>query len=138
MIIFPYLLGSLITILLFLIGKRFIKKTKKNTSIIYSQAYALSIVKQFIIVSKEEKVIKTQTSEYEKKMNIPVVLVDQQAYWIINNTLFVADEIDGLINKDSTRTVDTMSMDKIQLEKTMLIVEALTERAEDDNWTSRN
>lgn len=138
MIIFPYLFGSLITILFFGIAKKFIKKPKKNIFIPYSQAYALSIIKPFVVVTKQEKIVKTQTSEHEKKMNIPVVIVDEQAYWIINNTLFVADEVDGLINKDSTRTVDTMNMDKLQLEKTMLIVEALTERAEDDNWTSRN
>jgi hypothetical protein len=56
-----------------------------------------------------------------------VVFVENQAYWIKNNTLFVADMEDDMVDEATTREVDTMAMDKVQLEKVIYIVEALTE-----------
>ena len=112
-------------------GNSFIQPLMNQSSIYES-------IKPFIILEKALKVIKTQATEFDKKQYIPVVLVDQQAYWISNNTLFVADEIDGAIDKDTTRAVDTMAMDKVQLDKTIFIVDTLTEGAQDDNWNSRN
>ena len=56
-----------------------------------------------------------------------VVFVENQAYWIKNNTLFVADMDEGMVDEDTTREVDTMGMNKVQLEKVIHIVDALTE-----------
>jgi hypothetical protein len=103
-----------------------------------SQSSIYDSMKHFLVVTIEEKPLKTQATEFERKQYVPVMLVDHQAYWILNNTLMVADEIDGSIDKDSARAVDTMGMDKVQLDKTIFIVDALTEGAENDSWNSRN
>jgi hypothetical protein len=120
--------------------RRLIKKESSNNFIQPSvnQSLIYESLKPFIMLEKALKVIKTQATEFDRKQYIPVILVDQQAYWISNNTLFVADEVDGAIDKDTTRAVDTMSMNKVQLDKTIFIVESLTEGAQDDNWNSRN
>lgn len=137
MSIFPYLVGSFATILVAIIYRYFSKKTKKNQLKI-TQTSIYDMLKPFILLHKEEKVIRTQTTEFEKKQYVPVILVDHQAYWISNNTLFVADEIDGSIDKESARPVDTMAMDRVQLDKTIFIVDALTEGAENDHRNSGN
>jgi hypothetical protein len=59
-----------------------------------------------------------------------VVFLENQAYWIKNNTLFVADMEEGFVDEQTTREVDTMGMDRVQLEKVIHIVEALTEGKE--------
>ena len=121
------------------IQKLFGKKVDDNfVQPLMSQSLIYETLKPFITLDKEPKTIKTQATEFEKKQYIPVVLVDQQAYWISNNTLFVADENNGTIDKDTTRAVDTMAMDKVQLDKTIFIVDTLTEGAQDDNWNSGN
>lgn len=113
------------------------KKTKGNfVQSGISQSLIYETLRPFIVLEKKLKAIKTQATEFEKSQYIPVVLLDRQAYWILNNTLFVADEVDGAIDKTTTRAVDTMSMDKVQLDKTIFIVDTLTEGAEDDNWNS--
>jgi hypothetical protein len=48
-------------------------------------------------------------------------------YWIVNNTFYVADIVDGNVEENTTRLVDTMTMDKVQLDKIMFIVEKLRE-----------
>lgn len=103
-----------------------------------SQSLIYHSMKPFLVVTIEERPLRTQSTEFERKQYVPVMLVDHQAYWILNNTLMVADEIDGSIDKESARAVDTMGMDKVQLDKTIFIVDALTEGAENDSWNSRN
>lgn len=71
--------------------------------------------------------IKTQSLDHYNKTSVKVIISNDQAYWIRDGQFFVADIIDGIIDQDSTKIVDTMSMDKIQLEHITFIVEKLTE-----------
>jgi hypothetical protein len=96
------------------------------------------MVKPFLDLNAPRRRQKTQSSVYEDKMHVKVVLVGDEAYWILNNVLFVANEIDGMIDKETTRPVDTMGMDKVQLDKMIFIVETLTEGKSDEDWDTRN
>lgn len=136
-----YLLGSLMTVLLFLISKKFLSKTVKrfdNSGLAISQSYTFMLVKPYIHLLKENKKLKTQSSKHHDSQYVRVILADHKAYWISNNTFFVADEVDGFIDKESAKPVDTMGMDDVQLDKMMFIVETLTEGEQDDNWDSRD
>jgi hypothetical protein len=54
--------------------------------------------------------------------------VESQAYWIRSNVFYTADLNEmGLVDFDSARPVDTMTMSKVQLDKMSFIVEKLTE-----------
>lgn len=114
------------------------KKVDSQFQITLRQSSLYVMLSPFVVFEKQEKVIQTQATEFMKKQFISVILLDHQAYWIMNNTLYVADEINGSIDKESTRPVDTMTMDKVQLDKTIFIVNALTEGAENDNRNSGN
>lgn len=116
----------------------FKKEVAKPVKVKLTQSLVYDNIKSFVVFEQKTKVVNTQVSEFEKSLYVPVVLADSQAYWILNNTLYVADQIDGMIDKETTRPVDTMHMDKVQLDKTIYIVDALTEGAENDNWNSRN
>jgi hypothetical protein len=52
--------------------------------------------------------------------------------------LYTAKLIDGKVDDESTTTVDTMGMDKVQLDKTIFIVSKLTEGLEDDRSNTGN
>lgn len=140
MYILTYLIGSVVTLLclIFLstVTKKKLKPNILDTKI--TQSYINTIYGPFPVMEEHPIVRKTQATEFEKKNSVAVILIDRQAYWIFNNTLFVADEVDGVIDSETTRAVDTMTMDKVQLDKTIFIVEALTEGAENDNWNSGN
>ena len=41
--------------------------------------------------------------------------------------------VHGLVDKNTTRKVDTMTMDSVELEKTQFIVQKLTEGKQDDS-----
>jgi hypothetical protein len=136
-----YLLGSIVTIALLFFAKHLIRdkaKTVGRSSLIYSQSYVFNIVKPYLQLEMLTKPIKTQASDYLDSLYVRVILVENKAYWISNNTFYVADEEDGFINKETAKPVDIMGMDKVQLDKMIFIVETLTEGVQNENRDSRD
>ena len=135
-----YFLGSLITLL---IMAYFSKRTqqvmsKKLKSVHLSQSYIDSLVSQKILdvlLPPEKK--KTQSTNHFKKDEVRVIVIEGEAYWIVNQTLYVANLVDGTVDNDTTRKVDTMTMDDVQLEKTQFIVQKLTEGKGNDSGYPR-
>ena len=52
-------------------------------------------------------------------------MVENKAYWVKDNLFYVADMENGIIDADSTRPLDIMSMDKVQLDKILFIIDRL-------------
>lgn len=138
-----YLIGSLITILGMLVISKISKKTVEDTRagkyrVVYNQSHVYKILRPYILldslINKEDK--RTQVMDYEDSMYVRVMVVDDQAYWIKDNTFFTADMVDNNLDNESTRTVDTMGMDDVQLKKMMFIVDKLTEGTPNDRGDS--
>lgn len=91
-------------------------------------------------ISKIKKSKKTvsQSVKHDKNTNIKVIIMDDQAYWIKDNVFYTADMSQGIVDKDTTRVVDTMTMNKVQLDKMMFIIDRLREEAFDDRWGAGN
>jgi len=73
----------------------------------------------------------TQARKFEKSLMMRVFVMDNEAYWIKDNAVFVANMADeNNIDKTSAKQLDMISMDKIQLEKIAFVIEKLTEGLE--------
>jgi hypothetical protein len=81
---------------------------------------------------------KRQSTKQYNESNIKVIILDNEAYWIKGNAFYKAPIVDNHIDKDSTQQVDTISMDKVQLEKMLFIMDKLREGASDDHRSSGN
>lgn len=126
-----YILGSLSTLIVVFFANMMARKKEKENrklSVEFSQSYGWDLLKKYII---EEEVInlkpESQSEKFIAKQYVRIVIVENEAYWIANNQLYVADYKDGIVDEDSTREVDTFSMGKDDIKKTMSIVERLTE-----------
>lgn len=75
----------------------------------------------------------TQAQKHEKKIRVKVIIMDDQAYWVKDNVFYTANMLDGDVNKNTTREVDTMTMNKVQLDKMMFIMDRLREGAFNDS-----
>lgn len=106
-----------------------ILKEPKVKPLKYSQSHIHSIMKPLLPKNlKNKKREKSQSSLHESKYSIKVILMDNNAYWIKDNVFYMADMgPDGLVDKDTTRIVDTMAMSKVQLDKMMFIIDRLRE-----------
>lgn len=138
-----YLVGSIATMLgIFLIMRAVQNDQSKASSgayrVTYNQSHVYRILRPYTIISsmldQQKKV--TQASEHEKSLYVRVMVVDDKAYWIKDNTFFTADMVDDNLDNSSTKTVDTMGMDDVQLKKMMFIVERLTDGSQDDRGNS--
>jgi gamma-glutamyl-gamma-aminobutyrate hydrolase PuuD len=135
-----YFLGSLITLLIMAYFSKRSQQvmSKKLKSVRLSQSYIDSLVSQKILdilLPPEKK--KTQSNNHFKKNEVRVIVVEGEAYWIVDQTLYVANMVDGAVDNDTTRKVDTMTMDDVQLEKTEFIVQKLTEGKGNDSGYPR-
>jgi hypothetical protein len=77
----------------------------------------------------------SQTTKHYESVNIKVVIAEHQAYWIANNKFYVADvdHQNHMVNQETAREVDTMTMDDVQLKRISEIVELLRKDTDDSS-----
>jgi hypothetical protein len=134
-----YLLGALVTLFSIVVLNRMFSRQIKQSGKLQmqvSQSYIHNFLKNYeeFSLSNEEE---TQSSKFIRNQHVKVMIVEDEAYWIHNNQLYVAMYKDGEVDDLSTEKVDTMSMDSVQLEKTMFIVEKLTEGKNDSSSSGK-
>lgn len=134
-----YFVGSATTLAILFLAKLLLNKTisrNQVSGISYSQSYLHSMIAPYMLTNSEIKADReTQSSRHEQSLYVRIVVVDGAAYWIKNNVFYIADMEGEDVVKETTRQVDTMSMDKVELNKMMFIIEKLTEGR---NYDSRN
>lgn len=134
-----YFLGSVVTLVMVvtvnLLIRSQIKKDAANKTVVrYSQSHIYNLMKPFLPQGKPVKRIKeSQALKYQKSTYVRVMVVDGTAYWIKDHTLYTAEMEDGKVNPETTKEVDTMAMDKVELQKMIFVVEQLTEGESNDN-----
>jgi hypothetical protein len=137
-----YFLGSAITMIAMFVTTRLISFNKvdnKKDIPRYSQSHIHMLILPLLPeIRKYKKKMITQSSKHEERTNVKVVIMDNKAYFIKNGTFYCADmhgtEIDGA----NATSVDTMAMDKVQLDKMLFIMDQLRDGNKDDSGDSRN
>lgn len=135
MIYVEYLLGSIVVIATLLILGYFLNNEQYEgiidpSSIRYRQSHIHELVKDTlpeILGIDFKEPVERQSTKHEEKTNIKVIIMEDKAYWIKDNSFYVADFVDNMVDRDSVRIVDTMSMDKVQLDKMFFIMDQLRE-----------
>ena len=131
-----YLIGSLSTfIILGLMSKKMLKGKNNKISLSYRQSHIFDIVKPLLPPVKKPEV-KTQSKAYEDKTNVKVIIMYNQAFWIKDNVFYMADMKEGYVDKETTRRVDTMGMDKVELDKMLFIMDQLRDGKINDSGSS--
>lgn len=136
-----YFLGSLITLAIVFFLEKYVRKVEtKPVKLRHNQSHIYDLIKENHVYIDFGKPLETQaTKHFLEKDTLKVVIHEGDAYWIIDNALFTAKVVDGDISKETTKIVDTMTPDKVELNKLIVIVEKLTEgSSRNDNWNSGN
>lgn len=91
---------------------------------------ALSYVRMSKTDREFDSIIQDVEEEMEEKDDdeaVSVAYVEDTAYWVINNTFYQADIVDGYIDRSSSRPVDVFKMSNKELLKMLFILDNLTE-----------
>ena len=137
-----YFLGSAITFALIFFTTRIISLNSfgnDRLAVRYSQSHIHSIVSPVLPPQQVLKAPrKSQSAELEAKTNIKVIIVDGQAYWIKDNSFYVADLEGRNVDGSTARIVDTIHMDKVQLDKMLFIMDKLRDGKSHDSGSTGN
>jgi hypothetical protein len=124
-------IGLTLTILLVLFTYVFASRSSKGPAIVSQSMllYRYNSTKKY----SRKLTNRTQSTKHYDKTNIKVIIVDSNAYWIKDNIFYKAPLVGQSIDKDSAEEVDTISMDRVQLDKMLFIMDKLREGINDDS-----
>lgn len=113
-------------------------KLRSSQSRVYDQ---LRPAYEIMAMLKPGKPLISQASKHMQENSVRFLTMENKVYWIKDNTVFVADIPDegiSSIGEAAATPVDMMSLDKIELDKMIFIVEKLTEGLANDSSNSGN
>lgn len=138
-----YFVGAAITMIVYVLTNRLVrlgvKDAPRDMSIRYTQSQIYSMMAPYLDLAPTlEESAPRQSNNFLKKIYMKVMIVKNKAYWIKDNAFYVADVVDGEVVKENARVVDTMSMNKVELNEMMFIVEKLREDDNDNRSTGKS
>jgi hypothetical protein len=109
-------------------------KTNKLGKIVYRQSHLFSLIAPAIPYMPIEKAFRaTQSFLNDEKNRQRMIFTEDKAYWIKDNAFYEAALLEsGEIDNSTAKVVDTMTMDKVELDKMIFIVQKLTEGTRND------
>lgn len=116
------------------------KRARKNFSkTLYRQSDIHSLLKYFFsikLLNEEER--PSQLTKRKEKSMIKVIFLDSQAYWVSDNTFYVAEALNGEIQKHTVKPVNTNGLSKGDLDKMLFILDSLKNGNKNDSGSTGN
>ena len=132
-----YFLGAIVAILSGIAIQKLTRfayeEDQKLMKIAFSQSHKHEMLRDYIPINIQHRILNTQSTRHFRSTRVRIMFMDNKAYWIKDNAVYVADIINGNIEKDNAKVLDIMSMDDVQLKKIEFIVDRLTEGLANDS-----
>ena len=78
----------------------------------------------------------SQLTKHKEKGMIKVIVLGNEAYWISNNIFYVAEAINGEVQRHTAKPIDTSTLSKGDLDKMLFILDSLKDGKRDDRGGS--
>ena len=134
-----YFIGFLVSVISFIILNRIVKNVAKSRipTPVFTQSRKVALVKDYILDSLQPKERpKTQSSEDRKKNSMMAYFWEDSVYWIEDGFLVTAELKNNQVDETTKKRVDTHSLNKVELDKMIFIVDKLTEGKKNDSSDS--
>lgn len=133
-----YIVPMFLTLLTFCSIIVILKKIEKR--FLRVKPYRQSDIRQLLkpILSDPVKVVnkKTQIDKMLEKNSVSVMVIDNQAYWVLNNVFYTANFVNGELDPETTKPIDTSSLSKKEIEKMFFILDSLGDGNINDSGSS--
>ena len=115
------------------------KISKKMSRTLYSQKDTHELFKYFFSIdSSSNKKRLSQLTKHTEKSMIKVMVMGQEAYWVSDNTFYVAKTIDGEVEPGSASPVDIENMSKNDINRMLFILDNLQNGTKNDSGSAGN
>lgn len=124
-----YFVGAVLTLVAVIVTRFFVAKDNEQSGgieISYSQSNIYNLIRPFLPDNLVRILPPSQSSKHYDRIFTKILIEGDNAYWIKDNTFYTGQVVDGDVDKESAKPVDTMAMDKVQLDKMISIIETLT------------
>ena len=111
---------------------------KKISTTLSRQSDVHRLLKHFFSISLTNNNNFTQLTKHKQKGMIKVIVLGNQAYWVSDNKFYVAEAIDGEVQKNTAKPVDIDSLSKVDLDKMLFILDSLRDGKRNDRGSSGN
>lgn len=135
-----YFAGSVLTLVTMYIVAKLVNHPKNNLKSVrtnFSQSRQYELMADFVPVELP-KPKSTQSTKHERSQYTRIFFVGEDAYWIEDHRVYTAKFENGVIDQENKKTVDMTTIDKVELDKMIFVVERLTEGLSDDSSNSGN
>lgn len=127
-----YLIGATVGILsIFILSKIFAKTSDQPVmKIKYRQSHIFEILGIPAMVPPgfyDKKELQSQSIRFFDSRHQKILFFKGRAYWIKDNSIYTANLVNGLVDEKSTKTLDIMAMDRVELNDMIFIVDKLNE-----------
>ena len=135
-----YFAGSIVTLITMYIVAKLVNHPRNNVKSVktnFTQSRQYELIMDYIPTPPPVAIV-SQVTKHERSQYTRIFFIGNDAYWIENNSVYTAKFEDGRIDQENKKTVDMTTIDKVELEKMIFVVERLTEGLSDDSGNSRN
>lgn len=132
---FPLLLTLLALYSIIIVVKKIEKRVLKLKQ--YRQSDIRRILKPFFVSEVRSVNKKTQMDKMLEQNSINVMIVDDRAYWVFKNVFYTADFVNGDVDSETTRPIDTSSMSREDMDKMFFILDKLGDGNRNDSGGTR-
>jgi hypothetical protein len=117
------------------VGKK--NKEKPFSRTLHKQSDTHRLMKLFFSmpISNNQQNLSQLTKHKEKGM-IKVIVLGNEAYWISNHIFYVAEAVDGEVQRHTAKPIDTSTLSKGDLDKMLFILDSLRDGKRDDRGSS--
>lgn len=95
----------------------------KVKEVMVTQSYKHELLKDF----RHEPIEIEEIDEEELEDALRVIIEKDKAYWVVDNSFYTADIVDGDIDQESIVEIDALKLSHNEMEKLLSILDALKE-----------
>jgi hypothetical protein len=99
-------------------------KSLKVKEVMVTQLYKHNLLKDF---DREPIEIEEIDEEEDLEQGLRVIIDKDKAYWVVDNSFFTANIIDGDIDQESIEEIDALKLSHNEMEKLLNILDSLKE-----------
>jgi len=115
------------------------KRYKKFNRVLYRQSDMHNIMKRFFSIQLQlDEKAPTQLQKRIDANNLKVLMIEDEAYWVVDNIFYVAKADEGIVIPETARPVNTSNMSTKDINRLLFILDNLKNGSSNDSGGTRN
>jgi hypothetical protein len=115
------------------------KRYKKFNRVLYRQSDMHNIMKRFFSIQLQlDEKAPTQLQKRIDANNLKVLMIEDEAYWVVDNIFYVAKADEGIVIPETARPVNTSNMSTKDINRLLFILDNLKNGSKNDSGGTGN